>query len=624
MNILLKNVLKEKKKLVAMYLSFIRGNQSLLATKNHIRGDINSFFPIGDELYFVDGWLAAPSLKIEIVTLIGNNDKTNNNFQTFSFRRMDVEKSLRNKIPPTWYCFGYRLFIEQMDYKENPLMLEIILDDGSKYKQTIRTLQIDVSKKREMIQTTPSTYGVDDGAIMKSIDYASIVLNRCEETLVFEGKQKTIRGFVDYWYAGDPNTDFIIGWIDDDGIDEDIIIINNRKQEPVEKCLIFRYYRADVAASNKRLGIAAFLPKNILQNKMLDIKYKNDYVISLILPGGEVEPGLLLSTILPIFRDLHHCKDMKCGVSKDFENSIFRLANELRKKKSKSSEIREKILFGPQPEQPMVSIIIPIYKSYELIRHQISEFCKDKFVSKQEIIFVLDSVEDAEGFKKHLIPSLYVVYNLSIKIFVMSQNSGFAVANNAGAKEVKAPYVLFLNSDVFPKSDGWLETMLSTLEEREDVGIVGARLLFHNESIQHVGLTWKVSDESELKGLILNVHPYKGMSPFLVPYKDVVEVNAVTAACMLCRTIDLRSIDYFDEGYIQGDFEDSDFCLKMKVFGKRIVCDHRVELYHLEGGAYPDDIRKQVFYHNALLHDRRWRSQIGNYTQLTDTDKHYK
>jgi len=140
------------------------------------------------------------------------------------------------------------------------------------------------------------------------------------------------------------------------------------------------------------------------------------------------------------------------------------------------------------------------------------------------------------------------------------------------------------------------------------IGIVGARLLYPDGSVQHVALDWR--REPSCDNQLINIHPYKGMHPSLVPEQGVAEVAAVTAACMLIRREEYMRLGMLDTGFIRGDCEDSDFCLRVSAAGYRIVCDNTAELYHLEGASYRPEARRMLFHYNTARQEKRWGATI--------------
>jgi GT2 family glycosyltransferase len=89
---------------------------------------------------------------------------------------------------------------------------------------------------------------------------------------------------------------------------------------------------------------------------------------------------------------------------------------------------------------------------------------------------------------------------------------------------------------------------------------------------------------------------------------------AVTAACLMIRRSTYDAVGGLDEGFLIGDFEDSDLCLKVKQQGLRIVCLSDVNLTHLERQSFTgigaNGFRERVARYNAWRHQRRWSKSI--------------
>jgi GT2 family glycosyltransferase len=83
---------------------------------------------------------------------------------------------------------------------------------------------------------------------------------------------------------------------------------------------------------------------------------------------------------------------------------------------------------------------------------------------------------------------------------------------------------------------------------------------------------------------------------------------------LVCREEFIR-LGMFDTGFIRGDCEDSDFCLRATATGYRIVCDNRAELYHLEGASYRPEARRLLFQYNTTRQEKRWGTVIAERTR---------
>jgi GT2 family glycosyltransferase len=84
----------------------------------------------------------------------------------------------------------------------------------------------------------------------------------------------------------------------------------------------------------------------------------------------------------------------------------------------------------------------------------------------------------------------------------------------------------------------------------------------------------------------------------------------VTAACLLTSSDLYRKLGGLRSIYIQGDYEDSDLCLRLREAGYETWYLPEVELYHLEGRSYDTSARQTNARYNSWLHTRLWGEQI--------------
>lgn len=266
--------------------------------------------------------------------------------------------------------------------------------------------------------------------------------------------------------------------------------------------------------------------------------------------------------------------------------------------------------FGQPAQSPAISVIVPLYNRFDFMENQILEFSRDSsFTETAELIYVVDdpritSQVVAEAYK------LFELYKLPFRIIDGRENRGFSAANNLGADYASGDHLLFLNSDVIPTKAGWLDKMLSAFDTQNNVGAVGARLLFPDKSIQHSGMESVYLEDLNIWS---NQHPGIGMSPRLDDDK-VREVPAVTGACLLIPASLFSTINGWDTGYLLGDFEDSDLCFSLREAGYSILYQPQAELTHLErqsfSGIGNSDFRDRVTISNAIRHQKRWASML--------------
>lgn len=257
------------------------------------------------------------------------------------------------------------------------------------------------------------------------------------------------------------------------------------------------------------------------------------------------------------------------------------------------------------------SIIIPLYGRWDFVEHQLSAFAKDSVFKEQaEIIYVIDDPALINAFVNEA-ESLFKLYQVPFTIIWGHRNRGFSGANNLGVKHSHGETLVLLNSDVFPRHTGWVEALSQCLADNPSYGMIGARLLFPDGSIQHCGMQFVYS---ESWSVWLNKHPLAGLDPILDQASGLTEKPAITGACVAIKRGTYEQIEGLDEGYLIGDFEDSDLCLKVHAQGLKIGYLPSVELTHLERQSFTllGDVsyRTLVVRFNAWRHTKKWGKQI--------------
>ncbi len=272
----------------------------------------------------------------------------------------------------------------------------------------------------------------------------------------------------------------------------------------------------------------------------------------------------------------------------------------------------ELIEIGRPIADPWISVIVPLYRNLDFLRFQLGAFAVDPAFQEVELIYVLDSPEQRADVE-HLLRGLHLLYDLPIKLVVNAANYGYAAANNAGAAFATGRHLLLLNSDVVPERPGWLDTLATALESRDEISAVGPKLMFEDGSLQHAGLCFG----RRPGGGWMNQHYFKGYPRLWPAAQKRREVPGVTGACFLVKADRFRAVAGFTEDYVIGDYEDSDLCLKLRREGGRILYEPRAELYHLERQS----IRQHEGYttslaseYNAWLHGKRWGDAMADLT----------
>ncbi len=306
-----------------------------------------------------------------------------------------------------------------------------------------------------------------------------------------------------------------------------------------------------------------------------------DAVLSCV-PPGEVTPAMLDECLAPAACALH-------------------------RQALAESRVAEVVQIGTPARTPGVSIIVPLYRNLDFIRFQAAAFAADAECRRAEIIFVLDSPEQRVEVE-HLLRGLSGLHRLSFGLVVMGCNAGYAAANNAAAGVARGAALLLLNSDVAPSQPGWLAAMRAGLAA-PGVGAVGPKLLFDDGSIQHAGLMFARDGE----GTWFNAHYYKGMPGAWPAAQKRRRVPGVTGAALLVRRALFEAVGGICQDYIIGDYEDSDFCLRVRAGGAAIAYVPEAELYHFERRSirlHAGYTRTLASLYNRRLHHRRWDAEM--------------
>ena len=271
-------------------------------------------------------------------------------------------------------------------------------------------------------------------------------------------------------------------------------------------------------------------------------------------------------------------------------------------------KIKDIVNFGQIPVAPLISIIIPLYRRLDFLKVQLATMANDPAIAKSEIIYVLDSPEQEEELKTFL-ASHCTLYQLPVKLVVMERNSGYAAANNAGASQATGKYLILLNSDVFAEQKGWMLKLVDFYASSPKIGVLGAKLLYEDGSLQHAGMFFSQTTYP----FWLTLHYYKGLPGNYPPAQKTRAVPAITGACLMVTKELYDRVGGMTTDYIIGDFEDSDLCFKCRQLGYESWYYADVSLYHLErqsvpfNGSYNDSLAWLL---NGRIHQQRWGNEI--------------
>jgi O-antigen biosynthesis protein len=264
-----------------------------------------------------------------------------------------------------------------------------------------------------------------------------------------------------------------------------------------------------------------------------------------------------------------------------------------------------KVVYALPAVLPSVEIIIPTRDSAQLVE-QCVESVRNKSSYPNFRITIIDN-----GSVRQETHDLFARLQQDERIKVVRDDSPFnySALNNRVALASTADFVCLMNNDIEVINADWLEEMVSVALQK-NVGAVGAKLLYPDDTIQHGGVVLGVGGIAS--------HAHKHFPNTFVGYFARARLrnamSAVTAACLLIRTSIYQQVGGLDE-QLHVAYNDIDFCLRVRKAGYRNVWTPYAELYHHESatrGAEDTPEKIERFTRESELVRARWGDLIMN------------
>ena len=239
---------------------------------------------------------------------------------------------------------------------------------------------------------------------------------------------------------------------------------------------------------------------------------------------------------------------------------------------------------------PSVTIVIPTRDRLDLLRPCIESIFRTVAPERTRLLIVNDQSHDEQTLE--YLRWLESGKSLTCRVITPPRIDGafnYARLMNIGSREVETPLMLHLNNDIQATSYGWLDQMAGWMSFPQ-VGIVGAKLLYPDNSIQHAGVVVSPGSGAleHFQSLLVADDPGYRSWPHRVR-----EVSAVTGACLLTSTELFQSLGGFDEQEFAVQFNDIDFCLRAREADARVVYEPSAVLYHVTSASRGRDFDHQ-------------------------------
>lgn len=276
----------------------------------------------------------------------------------------------------------------------------------------------------------------------------------------------------------------------------------------------------------------------------------------------------------------------------------------------------------PVKGNPLVSIIIPNKDEAETLRRCVESLQKTDYANYEVIIVENNSTqEETFAYYEELCKESYKTGTMQlscsgtlpggqpIKVVTWEGTFNYSAINNFGASFAKGEYFVLMNNDIEVLSKNWLEGLLGNCQ-REDVGIVGARLYYPDNTYQHAGIVVGI------EGIAANMYPGMRREREGYLHKAALQLNysAVTAALCIVKREAFEKVGGFEEKLAVA-FNDVDLCLKVGDAGYLVVYNPAVEAYHYESKSRgKEDTKEKIrrFEQEIEFFRTRWIEILKN------------
>lgn len=260
-----------------------------------------------------------------------------------------------------------------------------------------------------------------------------------------------------------------------------------------------------------------------------------------------------------------------------------------------TAEDYETIVF-PYYEQPMVSIVIPVYNEFEYTYNCLKSILKNSGDIAYEIIIADDCSTDVTRETEKIAKN--------VRLITTGKNVGFLLNCNHAAQYAQGKYILFLNNDTQVQAD-WLEPLVSLIERDERIGMVGSKLVYPDGYLQEAGgIVWK--DASAW-----NYGNRK--SPEDPEFNYVKEADYISGAAIMIRKELWEEIGGFDERFAPAYYEDTDLAFEVRKRNFKVMYQPLSVVVHFEGVSNGTDIEKGLKQYQQVNYQKfydKWKDTL--------------
>jgi GT2 family glycosyltransferase len=563
----------------------------------------------------VCGWAYHPDAPVEVLLLLNGLPLPAQLVQVVRGRRPDVTEHVKDE---TRAPLGFVLAAE----------LDRRIETGDNVTLRLRAIQ----EQRDLELPEPRAF--DELAqyfASFSIDERQRVLDICRhfsgalalpDEAPFETLQSFVRAFVEHVHILEGQGVFLQGWLFDPH--ESVAALRVRSGEVWSTNFfpaIARFWREDVAKEfpthacdpHTPWGIVAFVPLKAASGEQLQLVATTTTHEVALLPLASSAPSTMrremveriLANFIPSAPDAFRLLTQHVGPALQATWAALR-------RSVTDPDVRD---FGSVPSKSTYSVIVPVFETYDLIRYQIAHFARDPDFQDTQLVYVIDKPEAWPGALE-LCRRVHSFFRIPFRVVYPGRSIGPAAAANLGVRCSSGDLIVLVDPEILPKRHGWLERLSTNYRSRE-TGILGARIVHYDDTIQHDGVVFR--PHPLFDQLWSAEHPGKGLPAWLSHPPTTAEVAAVDGKCLMIDRSLYEGVGGLDEDYIFGDFRDSDLCMKVRAAGYSCLVARDEELYLLERAAqsHGNSVawwRPRLASYNAWRFQQRWGAILEHET----------
>jgi O-antigen biosynthesis protein len=295
------------------------------------------------------------------------------------------------------------------------------------------------------------------------------------------------------------------------------------------------------------------------------------------------------------------------AAQKAIEQSIIRKKETARVDTDKHVPGYYTVRYSPK-NSGKVSIIIPTKDNVDVLKTCIDSVISKTAYQNYEIVVVSNNSSDGKLFS--LLKEYDRKYGEKFRYYEHNIPFNFASLMNEAVFRSSGELLLFLNNDTEIIHSDWLDEMVGQAE-RKTIGVVGCKLLYPDDSVQHAGV---VIGMGGIAGHVF-VKEERDAKGYFCHLSTVNNYSAVTGACMMCRKSVFEEVGGFDEQF-KVEYNDIDFCLKIKEKGYDNVYLPQVELHHYEsytrGNPFLTKESQQLHLKESGFFRKKWQKYIDH------------